>query len=310
MNMNYPIKVVNYPTKNSLDNIFSNSNTSLNKVLEVLQNRDYSKNSLRAMMFDLKQFSIWYKNVYGEKLDIQRVTTRDIQCFRDDAQKADKAVSTINRRLVTLKQFFSIAEEVGIIDKNPAHKVKSLSKQSLAPKSLTQKEARKFLKEVELRKNLRDRVMIELMLGAGLRVSEVVSLKVGNIELSERKGVVHIKHSKANKSRKVPLHKNIRILLEQYLKNVDTSKALFIGQRGMITSPTLNKIVDKYASKAGIKVTPHLLRHTFAYNYLNEHTGDIVGLAQLLGHSNINTTAIYTQNRLEDLQEKVENISY
>jgi len=299
-----------YRTKNSPDNIFGGSNKDLKAVLQILNDRDYSDNSKRAMMFDLRQFDFWYQQVYGEQLRIKRITERDIQCFRDDAEKDGKSVATINRRLATLKQFFSAAEEAGVIEKNPAIKVRSLSMQALAPKHLTQQQSRKFLKEVELRGVLRDRVMIELMLGAGLRVSEVVSLTAEDVELSDRRGYIHVRHSKAKKSRKVPLHKSIRQVLTVYLKDRKKTDRLFMGQRGVLTTFALNKIVTKYAEKAGLRLSPHSLRHTFAFNYLRENSGDIVGLAQILGHSNINTTAIYTQNRLADLQEKVESISY
>ena len=145
------------------------------------------------------------------------------------------------------------------------------------------------------------------MLGAGLRASEVVALKRENVEISERKGSLVIYSGKGNKTRQVPLNSKIRSLLLEYTKDSTNEGTLFLGQRGGLKTPiSLNKILDFYAKKAGIRCHPHSLRHTFAYNYLKNNPSDIVGLAQILGHSNINTTAIYTQNRLEDLQEKVE----
>ena len=99
--------------------------------------------------------------------------------------------------------------------------------------------------------------------------------------------------------------------MEAYLTLFDAKleEKLFIGQRGPLTTIAFNKIVEVYAKKAQIKCSPHTLRHTFAYAYLERNPGDIVGLAQILGHSNIQTTAIYTQHRLEDLQERVEGLN-
>ncbi len=316
--MTQALQTTDYPTENSLDNINllvlkeveDVVYESMESILRKMGERDYSSNTAIAIWRDLKNFIAWYMEINNEAFRFERVTQRDIRDYRDQAMKKELSVATINRRLSTLNQFFSVAVEHQYIEKNPVSGVKQLAKQSLAPKSLSQSETRRLLKEVEIRGNLRDRCIVELMIGAGLRVSEVVGLRISDVSITERKGHVTVRNGKGNKTRIVPLAKGLRELLEQHIaESPKTTSKLFMGQRGALSSLAVNKIVEKYAEKAGVEASPHTLRHTFAYSFLKEHPSEIVALSQILGHSNINTTAIYTQNRLEDLQEKVETVS-
>ena len=242
----------------------------------------------------------------GEALRLEQILPMDVIDYKNQYLTSHKP-STINRRLATLKMLFKIAQEEQPELKDPTRKVKSLPLQSLAPRSLTEQDTRKLLKELELRGSLRDKVIICLMLFGGLRASEVMALRLEDIEMSPKKGIVNIRASKGNKFRIVPLSLKIRPILSEYIERVDGPKLLH-GQRGPLKSTvTINKVVDKYANHAQVKCSPHCLRHTFAYRYLQRHPGDLVGLAQLLGHSNLNTTTGYTQNRLQDLQNKVEH---
>ncbi len=297
--------------ENSIDNI-PLVDHDLEKVIRRLLSEDYSPNSRRAIQTDLKSFIGWYVQTNGEAFSFKRLVDRDIRDYRDEAKKHGHAVATVNRRLVTIKRLCAAAVEEGVIppEKNPASKVKLLAAQSLAPKGLTAQETRRFLKEVELRGKLRDTALVELMLGAGLRVSEVAHLTLADIHISERKGTAVIRHSKGNKTRTVPLSPKVREVLGAYLQERKHDEPLFRSQRGALTAIGIHKLVQKYGEKAKLKLSPHTLRHAFAFNYLRSNPGDIVGLSQILGHSNINTTAIYTQNRLEDLQEKIEQVTY
>ncbi len=304
-----------YVPQNWINNIQPPQNTADESreanILRKLLNRDISINSKKAVLSDLNNFVRWYYKTTGEQFKIQRLTESDILAFRRFCQDQQKhKVATINHRLLTIKAFCEIALEEGFIKSNPAKKVKLLTSQPLAPKSLTPQELRKLLKEVELRGKLRDRLIIELMAGAGLRVSEIVSLTSEDVVITERKGHLTIRNSKGNKTRIVPLNQKNRELLSAYIKEEKSEGQILKGQRGALKNIAINKIVDSYARQARIKCSPHMLRHTFSYNYLNQHPGEIVGLSQILGHSNLNTTAIYTQHRLEDLQERVEAMVY
>lgn len=303
--------MANYLAQNSINNISALINSSDLGIFTMLANQDISLNTKKAISSDLNHFLKWYQETNGESFSFSRLTTRDISNYKTYCkEQLHLSANTINRRLVTIRNICKMAVNAGTINKNPAEQVKQLSLQPLAPKGLTQPELRALLKEVEVRGSIRDKLIVELMCGGGLRVCELVNLKRDAIFLSERKGHIIVMHSKGEKTRTVPLNANLREILKAYIEKHSPADRLFIGQRGPLTTIAINKIVDVYAKKAGIKCTPHRLRHTFAYNYLLHQKGDLVGLAQILGHSSLNTTAIYTQHRLEDLQEKIEKVIY
>lgn len=302
---NAPILTV-YLAKNSINKIegFIGRHEML---LQNLAGRDLSHNSKKALFSDIAHFVVWYEARFKEAFVVRFITSSTLQAYRDDSEKAGLSPKTIIRRFSSLRELVNEAKELKLLDHEPFRKLKAPQVQALAPKSLTETDCRKLLREIEVRNNLRDEAIVQLMLEAGLRASEVIALKREDIEISDRKGHVLVRSSKGNKTRQVPLSNKIRPLLLEYMRGTPSEGALFVGQRGGLKNPiSLNKILDFYAKKAGIHCHPHALRHTFAYNYLRRNPSDIVGLAQILGHSNIQTSVIYTQNRLEDLQEKVE----
>jgi len=295
-----------YALQNSGHNICSDSELAL----KALFNRDYSDNTRSAIAHDLRSYFKWFEEVNSEVFSLKRCSSMDIVDFRNFCQRQGMAVATINRKLATLKQFLKTAKTEKLIDKNPAESVKHLAQQTLAPRGLTQPEVRKLLKEIELRGSTRDMLIVLLMVGAGLRVSEVASLTVQDVHISPRKGFVDIRHSKARKTRQVPLYAKLRDLLTEYLETAKPTSSLFYGQRGELSSAGIQQLVKRYAEIAGIQTHVHALRHTFSYAYLSANPSDIVGLSQILGHQNVNTTAIYTRHRLENLQERVESLPY
>ena len=310
-NQEYSTEIVpitgHYPAKKSQYNICTDSELAL----KALFCRDYSENSRIGMAHDLKSYFKWFEDVNGEPFSLKRCSSMDIIDFRSFCQNRGLAVGRVTRKLCTLKQFLKTAKSEGLIEKNPAESVKHLAQQTLAPRGLTQPEARKLLKEIELRGSLRDMLIVQLMIGAGLRVSEVSNLQVQDVHISERKGYIDVRHSKARKTRQVPLNAKLRALLTKYIETTKPTGKLFFGQRGELSIAGIQQLVKRYAEKAGLKTThSHSLRSTFAYAYLQANPSDIVGLAQILGHQNINTTAIYTRHRLDNLQERVEGIPY
>lgn len=259
----------------------------------------------------MKHFIGWFLSANGEAFSFSRLTQRDIVDYKRYCQeKCNFTPKTVNRRLSSVKTLCDIAVDENCLQKNPSKDVKSLPLQPLAPKGLEKRELRALLKEVEIRGNQRDQLILEMLCGAGLRASELINLKVEDLEISERRGVLHIRNSKGGKSRLVPLNANLRALVAKYLQQYQPKSYLLVGQRGNLTAIAINKIIEVYAKKAHVKCSPHTLRHNFAYNYLTQNPSDIVGLSQILGHSNLNTTAIYTQHRLEDLQDRVESMTY
>lgn len=306
---------MNYPSKNSLNNVLApllfKLNESDQKVFASLFNQDVSENTKQAWASDLKRFLEWYERVNGERFSFGRFTQRDVIDFKKYSQITQNyKPATINRRLMSIRALCKVAIELGLLQESPMKGVKQVASQSLAPKGLDPVELRKLLKEVEIRGNLRDKLIVEMLCNSGLRVSELVGLTVQDVHLSERKGYVTIRSGKGNKYRIVPLKTEIRELMKAYLEKSKPTNQIFMGQRGSLKSIAINNIIEKYSKKAGFRCNPHALRHTFAYNYLKHHNSDIVGLAQILGHSNIQTTSIYVQHNLETLMEKMEHINY
>lgn len=296
-----------YLSKDSIKKL-SCFTTKHEKLVNQLVSKDISPNSKKAIFADILGFISWYEAHFKEEFLIASLTSSSLQDYRDNCMDKQKlSPRTVIRRLASLRLLVEEAKSLELLSHSPFKGVKAPKIQPLAPKSLTDSEVRKLIREVEVRENLRDSAIIGLMLGAGLRASEVISLNKADIVISERQGHALIRSGKGDKTRQVPLSSKIRKLLSDYEEKNPNQEALFVGKRGKLkTTISLNKMLEMYAKKAGIHCHPHALRHTFAYNYLKNNPGDIVGLAQILGHNSINTTAIYTQNRLEDLQERVE----
>ncbi len=156
--------------------------------------------------------------------------------------------------------------------------------------------------------------MVQLMLQAGLRVSEVAALQVGDATLGDRSGTVRIRHGKGLKARDVPLNATARRALRQHLDHrhpaPDKDAPLFASSRdGAMPVRTVQAVMTSLARRARLKrlaVSAHTLRHTFALGFLRDNPGKLVELASLLGHDSLDTTAIYTRPSRDDLAADLE----
>ena len=255
----------------------------------------------------------WFSSSNREPFAVSRVTVRDITDFRDHLRKDQgRAVSTVNRCLVTIRRFLGWLFEQGILAMNPAIKVKELRRQPLAPKGLDRSEVRRLLRAIELRQDIRASAIFSLMLFTGCRVGDMVNLELHDLLLSDRSGSVVFRFGKGGKQRSVPLPLSARQGLQAYLNTRPplASTNVFIGERGPLGVRGIRALCDKYSAVTGIKLHPHLFRHTMAHQFLADNGNDLVGLAQILGHESLNTTARYSQRNGQQLAEATERLSY
>ena len=282
-------------------------------VVRFLDAHDYAAGTRRLIVLDVRQFAKWFTTANREPFVVTRVTTRDVIDFRDHLRRVkEQAVATVNRSLVLLRGFFKWLAAQGKIPANPAKQVKELRRVQLAPKGLERSQVRRLLREAEVRKDIRAAAIFGLFLYTGCRVGDLVHLELQHVMIGERSGNVVYRFGKGGKERSVPLPLPARRVLQEYLDTRPPveSRHVFIGERGPLTDRGMRALLDKYGCIIGVKLFPHLMRHTMAHEFLADNNNDLVALAQILGHENLNTTARYTKRTEQQLGEATDRLDY
>lgn len=282
-------------------------------LMQFFEAHDFAANTRKALVRDVRKFARWFATANHEPFTVGRVTVRDVTDFRDHLRRnLGQAVSSCNRCLVTLRRFLGWLVEKGHLPINPAKPLKQLRQQQLAPKGLDRGQVRRLLREVELRHDLRAGAIFSLFLYTGCRVSDAVALELHDLILNERSGSATFRLGKGNKQRTAPLPLPARQAIQSYLDTRPPvrSDRVFIGERGPLTEKGIRSLCDKYSAFCGFRVYPHLLRHTMAHKFLEDNGNDLVALAQILGHENLNTTARYTKRTEQQLGEAADRLNY
>jgi integrase/recombinase XerD len=267
-----------------------------------------AKNSLDAYRRDMRLFAAWlHERRPGRGL--LAVGPDDLAAYFAE-RHPDSRPSTANRRLSVLKRFYGLALRRNGISVDPCLKMASARQPTRFVHTVNESQVESLLAapDVSTPLGLRERTMLELMYASGLRVSELVALKL--VEVSLNDGVLRVT-GKGSKTRLVPFGEEARRWIERYLKdargiilNGQMDDALFVtGRGGPMTRQMFLILIKKHAKKAEITgpLSPHTLRHAFATHLLN-HGADLRVVQLLLGHADISTTQIYTHVARERLK--------
>ncbi|HOY70891.1 MAG TPA: site-specific tyrosine recombinase XerD [Methylotenera sp.] len=266
-----------------------------------------SKNTLESYRLDLTSFALWLPT---QNKQLLTVDLADIQQYLAVKFPQSKPRS-ISRLIASLRRFYRYALRENLIKIDPTIQIQSPKLPRSLPKSLNEDEVVALLNAPNFNEpaGIRDKAMLELLYACGLRVSELVNIKVTEVSISD--GVVRVT-GKGSKTRLVPMGEEAADWLSRYIKNARVEilqkrlcDALFVTNRGeAMTRQAFWYLIKRYALLAGINkpISPHVLRHAFATHLLN-HGADLRVVQMLLGHSDISTTQIYTHVARERLKQ-------
>lgn len=270
-----------------------------------------AKNTQLAYMRDLRLLMKSLQLKADEEL--LQVSRQQLIAYLVRLKQEGRAASTVARKLASIKAFYRFLTAERYIRHNPAEVLEAASRGLHLPKVLSVQEVERLLDEPNLGTldGYRDKTMLELLYATGMRVSELVNVPVKNVDMKMQYVIVM---GKGSKERMLPLGRTALHYLEHYLSVVrpqllhgkpDAAAELFVtGWGGPMTRERFYEIIVAYGKSAGIskRVTPHMLRHSFATHLLNNGT-DLRIVQELLGHADISTTQIYTHLDVERLRE-------
>ena len=276
-----------------------------------------AKNTLESYRADLSQFNVWLGLSKKDNNKSELLTGHLLEANQADIQQylavkfPQSKPRSISRLIASMRRFYRYALRENLIKTDPTLQIESPKLPRSLPKSLNEQEVESLLNAPNTLDSigLRDRAMLELLYASGLRVSELVDVKVN--EVSTQDGVVRVT-GKGSKTRLVPMGQEAADWIDQYLKDSrpkilkgQMTDAMFATKRGgAMTRQAFWYLIKRYALVAGITkhMSPHVLRHAFATHLLN-HGADLRVVQMLLGHADISTTQIYTHVARERLKQ-------
>lgn len=275
--------------------------------------RELSLNTLESYNRDLRQFNDYINNNNIDNMVNANKTL--IITYLMFQQKKGKSASTISRSLASIRSFYQYLLNNGIVKEDPTVELHAPKQEKKLPNILTPKEVEILLNQpsTDNSKGIRDRAMLELLYAAGVRVSELIALNIDDINLE----MGYINCSKdAVSERVIPIGKMavdvLSVFIDEYRESFirdNNECSLFVNHHGRrLTRQGFWKIIKSYTKKANInkKITPQTLRHSFAA-HLIQNGADLKSVQEMLGHSDISTTQVYTQitkNKIKDVYKK------
>ena len=278
----------------------------------LIKEKHASENTVNAYMKDLEHFRDF---IVSRSIDrLSDVSNSDIVAYLMELKKQGRSKSTVNRRLTSIRTFYKYLLREGKVRENPAEDIKSprIEKKDIEFLSIDEVNRLMTLPD-ESTKGIRDRAILELMYATGIRASELIDMKIDDLNM--RMGFVKCtgEHSKA---RIIPIGRPARHALEDYVYDArpvllkkSTNEKLFVNYAGeSMTRQGLWKILKEYGEEAGLKIrlTPQVLRNSFAVHML-QNGADIKSIQELMGHEDIAATQAYlavTKNRIKDVYDR------
>lgn len=284
----------------------------INNFLEFIkEDKKLSENTLQSYRRDIMQFESY---VNSNKLNYLKMTEEDIKNYLTHLNEIGKKSSTISRNLASIRSFYQFLLRNRKVKKDPTDKIQSPKVEKKAPSILSSQEIELLLeqpKDIDL-KGIRDKAMLEFAYATGMRVTEIISLDIDDVNLKE--GFVTCKTG--SRQRNIPLGSLSLKALAEYIENSrpilikdETVRALFVNTNGKrLTRQGFWKIVKYYKEQAHITkdITPHVLRHSFA-THLLQNGADLKSIQTMLGHSDISSTQVYMQFQDESIKNIYKN---
>ena len=263
-----------------------------------------SKNTIKAYEVDIERFIQWLKQ--NNKSDYLNAKETQINKYISHLFKIHLKSSSINRKISSIKAFYLFLMKKNILKVSPIAEIVTPKQEKYLPNSMSESEIEKLLKSpnTKLKIEKRDRAMIEMLYATGMRISELVNLKITNLDI--QRCVVKVL-GKGSKERLIPFGEVASEALNDYMKDRQdsSSKEIFLSNRGTkMSRQAFWSRMKVYLRREGLKdsISPHTLRHAFATHLLNRGA-DLRSVQLLLGHSDLSTTQIYTHIAKQRLSE-------
>ena len=276
-----------------------------NKFIKYLSaEKRFSANTITSYSTDLDQFSIFLSEEYQIFDEVSEISFQIVRSWI--ASLLEKGVNprSVNRKISTLKTYFKFLIREKVISESPMLKIVAPKSKKRLPVFIEENQIESLLNEVEFDEGFigeRDKLIIELFYVTGIRLSELINIKIFDINFSN--SLIKVL-GKRNKERLIPLSINIVNELQTFVKKHNLNNYLFTNLGGTkVYTKLVYRVVKKYIGKISSvnKKSPHILRHTFATHMLN-NGADINAIKELLGHANLSATQVYTHNTIEKLK--------
>lgn len=271
-----------------------------------------SLNTLQSYRRDIEQYITYLQEINLHNITNTNKTT--VIAYLLHLQKKGRATSTISRNLASIRSFYQYISKNKIIEQDPTSELESPKVEKKLPQILSTQEVELLLEQPKCTdlKGFRDKAMLELLYATGIRVSELISLNLTDINME----IGFIKCNKGSRERMIPIGSIAISAIQEYLNKSrglliqsNDEKALFVNVNGKrLTRQGFWKIIKQYKNQAKINkdITPHTLRHSFAAHLL-ENGADLRSIQEMLGHSDISSTQIYAQiakNKIKEIYKK------